>query len=231
MSGDHADLKAFLSSKRLWFHYWRSPFEVLSELNSIQKSIDLSFAGFRDAFVTHREAKQLREIWVLAKCSALMEIPQLKLSVEDPPDGYVKRDNRVVPAEVLEVLEPGRKRGLEYGPDVPATRMDPAKDWIRRADAIPGALAEGISRKREKQYPLATELFVYLNIGEYGIRQEEIEQSIRSAITGSIEPLTAIHVFWKGDVFSSDGRTFRSRVVPEYLGDDASIWASVMEEW
>jgi hypothetical protein len=128
--GDHALLKAFLSSRKEWFWDWRSPNEALDQLDLIMSTIRSDHSFQRSAFVTHREAKQLREIWVLAKCAGLMKIPRIKLSVEDPPDGYFCRENEVVPAEVLEVLEPGRKRNLEFRPNAPEIAMDPVENWF-----------------------------------------------------------------------------------------------------
>jgi hypothetical protein len=233
MHGDHALLKAFLSSRREWFWDWRSPNEALEELDHISSKIRSDYSFPSNVFVTHREAKQLREIWVLAKCARLMNIPKIKLSVEDPPDGYIDRGGDAVPAEVLEVLEPGRKRNLEFGPDAPEISMDPIEDWVRRADAIPGALAEGIHKKKAKPYPQSTELFVYLNIDEYGIRQKEIEGSIRSLLAKPVMPFSAIHVRWKEKLFSDSGATFVDSSVLEELDqgiDDESLWRSIVED-
>jgi hypothetical protein len=228
---EHARLKAFLSSRMEWFWHWRSPTEIFDELDRIKGVIRSEHPFQSDAFVTHREAKQLREIWVLAKCASLMEISKVKLSVVDPPDGYIGRGAVTVPAEVLEVLEPGRKRNLEFGPDAPRMSMDPVENWVRRADAIPSALADGIQKKKAKSYPPSTELFVYLNIGEYGIRQKEIEAVIRSLLAQPVDPFAGIHVRWKEKVFSDNGATFIDRyALADEDDDDASLWRSILED-
>jgi hypothetical protein len=228
---DHARLKAFLSSRKEWFWNWRSPKESLEELDLINRTVRSDYSFQNSAFVTHRDAKPLREIWVLAKCAGLMNIPKIKLSVEDPPDGYISRGEDAVPAEVLEILEPGRKRNVEFGPDAPEISMDPVENWVRRANAIPGALKEGIQKKKGKTYPHSTELFVYLNIGEYGIRQKEIEGHIRLLLAEPVTPFGAIYVRWKEKLFSDCGAVFVDSSVPiDGESDDESLWDSVFED-
>jgi hypothetical protein len=160
-----------------------------------------------------------------------MNIPEIKLSIEDPPDGYISRGGDVMPAEVLEILEPGRKRNLEFGPDAPGISMDPVEDWVRRANAIPNALAHGIQQKKSKKYPQSTELFIYLNIGEYGIRQKEIEEYIRLLLAEASAPFGAIHVRWKEKIFSDCGTVFVDGNAPiDGEGDDESLWESMFED-
>jgi hypothetical protein len=229
---EHASLKAFLSSRKEAFRDWRSPKDALDELYRIRAAIRSSYSLLSSAFVTHREAKELREMWVLAKCTVLMDIPLIKLSFEDRYDGYVKRAGEAVPAEVLEVLEPGRKRNLEFGADAPEFSMDPGENWVKRANAIPGALETGIRRKKAKSYPQFTELFIYLNIDEYGIRQKETEQSIRSLLAQPVAPFGAIHVRWKEKLFSDCGSTFVDMDVLADLDDgvDDAFWCSIIED-
>jgi hypothetical protein len=160
-----------------------------------------------------------------------MGIPKIRLSTTDPPDGYIDRNGEAVPAEVLEVIEPGRRRSLEFGLGIPTMSMDPVENWVRRADAIPSALADGILKKKAKGYPQSTELFVYLNIGEYGIRQKEIEAFIRSLLAQPVAPLAAIHVRWKEKVFSDSGTTFAdANALVDEDDDDASLWRSVVQD-
>jgi hypothetical protein len=230
-SRDHAQLKTFLSLEKEWFQSWRPPSEAIERLGSITNSIRSNFPFQRSAFVTHREAKGLREMWVLAKCADLMGVSEIKLNAEDPPDGYGKREGEEFPAEVLEVIEPGRKRNLEFGPNSPGISMDPGENWVRRANAIPGALEAEIGKKKTKAYPQKTELFVYLNIDEYGIRQEEIEAIIRLTIAKPIAPFAAIHVRWKGKIYSNCGVIFVDRNAPQDPEfDDESLWQSIVSE-
>ena len=109
--------------------------------------------------------------------------------------------------------------------------MDPGENWVRRADAIPGALKSEIQKKKAKSYPESTELFVYLNIGEYGIRQKQIEGCIRLLLAEPLVPFNAIHVRWKEKVFSDCGGTlvYADALVDEE-DDDEIFWKSTSED-
>ena len=109
--------------------------------------------------------------------------------------------------------------------------MDPYENWVRRANAIPTALADGIKKKKGKLYPQSTELFVYLNIGEYGIRQKEIEAVIRALLAEPVVPFAAIHVRWKEKIYSDNGATcVDENVLADEDIDDEFIWNSILED-
>jgi hypothetical protein len=82
--------------------------------------------------------------------------------------------------EVTSAHMPGRKMGEEYKFDTGAM-LDPVEDWIERANAIPTALDDAIRRKIEKRYSSPAWLVVYLNLNEYGIRQQQTEAGIAQA--------------------------------------------------
>ena len=107
--------------------------------------------------------------------------------------------------------------------------MDPGEKWARRAEQIPGALRAGIEKKRGKVYPEGTELFVYLNIDEYGIRQKAIETQIRTILSEDIRPLEAIHVLWKRKVYSADGMIHEEKSEEfDSVFDDESLFDEVL---
>jgi len=73
-----------------------------------------------------------------------------------------------------------RKLGEEYRKAQRLAVRSGPKDWIARADLIPGYLDKAI-RDKVNRYRAAYSswwLVVYLNIDEWGIRQKEIEQVI-----------------------------------------------------
>jgi hypothetical protein len=225
----HSALKRFLQSEKCWFEDWNPPADVLDKLQEVRRVLRSRFSFQDGAFVVHREAKFLREAWVLAQSCKLMGVSSIKLNGVDPPDGFLQRDGRTSAAEIVEVIEPGRKRNLEYGPASPDFMMDPGENWVRRAKAIPPALEHEIEKKRAKVYPASTELFVYLNIDEFGIRHNEIEQFIRDKLSGDAAPFLAIHVRWKLRVYSSSGETYVDPDIPsEPEFDDDSLWDAVI---
>ncbi|WP_425905928.1 hypothetical protein [Nitrobacter sp. TKz-YC02] len=158
-------------------------------------------------FLDDVEAQPFREMWVLARCALMSDCPLVRLAPLDTPrpDGYSRRDGLEFGAEVTEAMEPGRKRRLEnWKPG--EWREDPGSEWIRRAELIPVALANSLTKKKAIKYPSGTELFIYLNIGEYGIRQREIEAEIMRQLDAPLGPFCEIYVLWKEKLFASSGK-------------------------
>lgn len=164
-------------------------------------------------------------MWILAKCAKLKGLDTIRLSDVDPPDAFCRSDGVEKPIEITEVLEPGRRRGLELKPGMPTIWSDPVENWVERATAIPNALASRLQSKKAKEYPFGTELFVYLNIDEWGIRQLEIEGEIRSQLSSSCQPFGAIYVLWKDKLFGSAGGYWQSTTEDiEVDIDDQEFW-------
>jgi hypothetical protein len=51
---------------------------------------------------------------------------------------------------------------------------------------VPAALSSAIAAKIDKHYGAQVSLLVYLNIGEFGIRQAEIEAAMAPAVTPAL---------------------------------------------
>ncbi|MGB3489530.1 MAG: hypothetical protein WBA37_11210 [Xanthobacteraceae bacterium] len=132
-------------------------------------------------------------------------------------------------AEVTETIEPGRKRRLEnWKPG--EWRGDPGSEWNRRAELIPVALANSLTKKKAIKYPSDTELFIYLNIGEYGIRQREIEDEIKRQLAASAGPFCQIYVLWKDKLFASSGESWsRDEELTTDLVDDHALWNEIVD--
>ena len=191
-------LSQFLAESRPWFEELRSPTEFEQRRAEIRRIVDGNFQFNRT------DAKWLLEAWLVSQYARILGATQVQLNRIDPPDAFVVVENMVIPIEMTEVIEPGRKRGLEYRPEAPTVQMDPVEKWVERADKIPAALREGIERKLAKKYPVGTRLLVYLNIGEWGIRQQAIESEINSLLTIFSDGFSGIDVLWKRKLFGSD---------------------------
>jgi hypothetical protein len=216
-------ISSTLADARPWFEEWRSPLEFERRYREVRQRIDSNFQFNRG------EAKWLLEVWLISKFGRLHEFSKIRLNRADPPDAFVISASSTTPIEMTEVIEPGRQRGLEYQPGGPNLVEDPVEDWVSRAEKIPPALQKGIKKKQQKQYTSDTELLVYLNINELGIRQREIELAIKSTLSKSTRPFSKIHVLWKEKLFDSTGRTIRdpNALVDEDMGDDDEIFRSV----
>jgi hypothetical protein len=74
------------------------------------------------------------------------------------------------------------------------------EDIHKRIDMIPAALREGISKKQDRNYPPETTLLVYLNIASHGIRQQETEGAIRTALADQTG-FSTILVLWQNRIY------------------------------
>ena len=201
MKNEADDKLSKLANARSWF-------EELRQVDEFdQRQTELAGMIGANLLFNRGEAKWLLEAWILKKFARFVDASQIRLNRPDPPDGYAIFESSTVPMEMTEVLEPGRKRGLEYRKSKPELEFDPGEDWLRRAESIPEALRQRISAKLSGRYSAETELVVYLNIGEYGIRQRQVENLIVSLLKNSLGPFVAIHIMWKEKLFSSSGET------------------------
>jgi hypothetical protein len=149
----------------------------------------------------------LQEAFVLAEFATKRRVGQVRLAPPNErwPDGYVKIEDRTFNVEVTST-HGGRKLGDEYrrveGAQ-PVVEHDPVEDWVARADSIPKHLDEAISRKASRNYASPCWLVIYLNINEWGIRQEQTKQVIAGAIDRHRDRFENISVLWKGALYSA----------------------------
>lgn len=219
------DVSSKLGDARPWFESWRSPLEFEHRYREVRSAVTPNFQFNR------HEAKWLLEAWLLSKFGRLKEASKIKLNRSDPPDGFVLIGDTELPIEMTEIIEPGRIRGREYQSVTPDIEYDPGENWVASANKIPMALQKQIQKKQQKQYSPRTELLVYLNINEFGIRQKEIEAAINSTLSKSTKPFSKIHVMWKEKLFDSDGCVIKdpSAFLDEDTDDDEEIFQSVWE--
>jgi hypothetical protein len=200
---------------------WHTPTKAIQQTETIVRMLGTKF-GDRFHFLHDTEALPFREMWVLARCALMLGRSHVRLvpSTIKRPDGYTLGAAGELGAEITEAMEPDRKRRLEnWKPG--EWREDPGSEWIRRAELIPVALASSLTKKKAIRYPPATELFIYLNIGEYGIRQHEIETEIRRQLAAPLGPFHQIYVLWKEKLFASSGEywLFDERLTTDLLDD------------
>jgi hypothetical protein len=117
------------------------------------------------------------------------------------------------------VIKPGRKPGLEFRPARVSVELDPVESWLKRAEKIAPALRERIQKKLQSRHIPGTELLIYLNIGECGIQQREIERDIKLILQEGIGSFSMVHVLWKEKLISSNGE-IRSLPSPLELESD-----------
>jgi hypothetical protein len=175
---------------------WRSPLDFRRTVARLLKRC-LPSEIFNDP-----KRKFLLDAWVLAELSKHKLFTRLRLAgeAEQWPDGYAQTETGELKIEVTSALLPGRPLGAEY--KLPGRmEYDPFDNWVKRADAIPGALEKAIGDKVKKRYGSPCALVVYLNISEYGIRQAETEQAIANIKDRYGLEFQYLWILWKGTVF------------------------------
>jgi hypothetical protein len=98
--------------------------------------------------------------------------------------------------EAVEADEPGRKRGREYKEDNGEVEFDGVENWIARANAAPAWIEAVCRKKAAKRYGGRTNLVVYLNMNEFGIRQSEVVSSFAHATEVAKDAFDSVWVFW-----------------------------------
>jgi hypothetical protein len=140
----------------------------------------------------------LRDAWVLAEFARHKKVDRVRLSEsrDQWPDGHVESGGVSMNVEITSATIAGRKLGAEHRFPGKA-ELDPVDNWVQRANAIPGALDKAIRDKAAKRYGSPVTLVVYLNINEYGIRQEAVETEIAAITQRHASSFQGLHILWK----------------------------------
>jgi hypothetical protein len=152
----------------------------------------------------------LRDAWLAAEFGRHRQSSLVRLVPEREqwPDFEAQGGSGVERVECVEANVPGRRRGDEYRDAEKRTAKgavtvenDPIEDWIARADQVPVALSAAIATKVGKNYAGHASLLVYLNIGEFGIRQAEIEAAMTPAVTPALPYFQRAWLLWKARLY------------------------------
>lgn len=196
MSDEHQFL-AELEIDRAAFQSWQEPTEFLERYKEVDSKVCSEFLFNRN------KAKWIAEAAVLSEFGVIARPKRMRLNSQDPPDAFIDMQGEVIPIEITVAMEADRKIGLEYRANNSVDRYDNVEDWRKLAEAIPSCLVESIRNKQQKRYQTTTELLVYLNMNDCGIRQLKTELRISDVLAKSYEPFAAVHVLWKDKLFSS----------------------------
>jgi hypothetical protein len=164
--------------------------------------------SFTERYSIPQDAERLVNEIVFEKSEAPLIAPRLwhSLSDEQKRDraramaGFEAQSDGVIErVECAEADLPGRRRGDEYqrAANQLAVVHDPVENWTARADQVPAALSAAIQTKVGKHYGSRASLLVYLNIGEYGIRQAEIEAAMPPAVATALLCFARVWILWK----------------------------------
>lgn len=191
---------ADLPSARAELEQWARPREFRRRVHGLMERSRCR----PSEFFGDPQRKFLHDAWVLAQLSKHVEFDQIRLNnVRDQwPDGYARTDSGdKQPIEVTVALFPDRRLGDEYKSSEERTWLEGGETWIERAESIPAALEKAVSGKLKKQYASPFALIVYLNIGEYGIRQTETEETIANIKKKYGASFQHLWILWNDKVF------------------------------
>ncbi len=189
---------------RAWFEQFRKPSRMVSRATALMRvmgDVDLFNQAGVD-FIT--EAKAAGQFAGIKGADAVRLVPDR----ERWPDFELHFEDRREPWEFTEADLPERRRGDEYRQRAEriaagglAWDDDPVEKWAERAERIPTILEQRCAAKAAMGYSGAAALLVYLNIGEYGIRQREIETSFQKATAVAKDAFTSVWVLWKARAY------------------------------
>ncbi len=139
----------------------------------------------------------IRDAWIAAKFGKVRDADKVRLVEDNWPDFELRIGDRVEAFEAVEADDPERRRGEEYREGIGEVEDDPVEDWIARAEQAPAWLQAACRKKAGKRYGARANLVIYLNLGEYGIRQSEVEACFPSATEGVKDAFETVWVLWK----------------------------------
>jgi hypothetical protein len=173
------------------FAQWQSPDALSTLVDEAMNRI-----GSRDLF-NQGGLAVVRDGWTAAEFGQARQATQVRLITDAWPDFELKIHDQIEPFEGVEADDPQRRRGDEYRNSTGEIEDDPVEDWIARAEQAPIWLEAACRKKANKKYSTRSNLVIYLNLGEYGIRQKEVERSFSSATAAAKDSFNSIWILWK----------------------------------
>lgn len=151
----------------------------------------------------------VREAWVASRFAQARGADAVRIWPKDRPDCELTLGGRRELFEIVEADQPGRKRSTEYKErmqkaergELVVVECDPVEEWIARAANGPKMLRDAAAKKANKDYEPGISLLIYLNLGEYGIRQKEIEAAMRPATACAKDAFLEVWVLWEGGAY------------------------------
>jgi hypothetical protein len=193
-----------LTDHRARLSEWQTPAEMSAYVSAVNDAM-----GSAD-FFRQGGVEFLRDAWLAAEFGRHRQSECVRLVPEREqwPDFEARGAGAIERVECAEADVPGRRRGDEYrelalrkANDPSAVAHDPIENWIGRAEQVPAALAATIAAKIEKHYGAPASLLVYLNIGEFGIRQAEIEAAMGPAAAPALSHFQRAWILWKARLY------------------------------
>ena len=170
-----------------------------------------AFAERYGDYVLTDPGSPFRDAHCAAVFANLCGAKQVRLIDANQPDFEVECDGQWQAYEVTEADMPGRHRDAEIKAERQAAahaRMLSSDEWLN-PDCAKRILANASEKKARKDYDPQFGLLIYLNPGEFGIYQQEIERLMPDATAVAGSYFREVWVLWKGVAYNPwyKGRT------------------------
>jgi hypothetical protein len=175
---------------------WQTPDVLFAKADEAGNAIG------RERFLHGNATKHLREAWVIGRIGTLLGATRARLSRTDPPDGYLElSDIGVIPVEVTECLQEGRRRGDEdhsamlvhHHQDELDAAIEYNKDWV-----------EALIRKKlakDARCPPNTVLLVYHNTSLFNFNPEKTRVELEAASQLRGTNIVGSMILYEGEVY------------------------------
>lgn len=187
----------------------------------------------------------IRDAWTASRFAQARGADAVRLWPGDRPDCELTLQGRRELFEIVEADQAGRQRSAEYREIIhraekgepPTVEDDPVEDWIARAANGLLMLEDAAKKKAAKGYDTSVSLLIYLNLGEYGVRQREIEKAMQPSTASAKDAFHEVWVLWKGAAYPlwrrgealPPDRQRKREAEEDFLISDAAIWKSALE--
>jgi hypothetical protein len=166
--------------------------EIVQQAMELLGSVDLFNQGGLDF---------IRDAWIMGDFGQTRGAGRVRIILDSWPDFELWIDDRVEQYEAVEADDPRRRRGHEYRTRQGELLHDPVENWVARAEDAPSWVESACRRKVNKCYAQKTNLVVYLNMNEFGIRQDEVENAFPRATAVAKDNFDCVWVLWKNRTY------------------------------
>lgn len=176
-----------ITDKRCRLAEWQSPEAMERLIEPITSDVFFNQAGL----------EFLRDASMASTFARLRQAAAVRLVADVWPDFEIRTGGALERFEAVEALDPKRRRGEEFRNVDGKPRMVPMEKWIADAEAAPSWVEAVCRKKATKLYSERTNLLIYLNFSEFGIRQKEVQGALPSATTTVKDCFDSVWVLWQ----------------------------------
>lgn len=178
-------------------------FEKWHSSDSMKKLFDeVSTKLGSENFFNQSGLSFLREAFIACKFASAIEAQKIRLVQDNWPDFEIIANGKLLTFEIVEADDPIRKRGLEYRSDTLEIIDDPIEDWIARSNQAGDWIRSACQWKFEKHYTSGSNLVIFLNMNEWGIRQNEIVSIFPESTEIIKDSFDSVWILWKNKIYN-----------------------------